>query len=840
MAVKHKPQPNKPQPNKPLPKKPAPKKAVRVYKDWINLLTEKQTYLLLGSLFGLMLLIIFFDFIMGDRYYLFKDIGSDTVNFNYPNYVFISKYLHTDGFPKWSFSQGMGQNILPVSLADPLYLLLYFMGSAHLAYGIILTELIKITLGGLFFFQFLKLMKLSRTATIIGALLYAFSGFMIAGGSWYMFSTEAMYLALLLWAFERFVQQRSWYLFPVAIALIAIYQTFDVYLYGLFLITYILFRFLTDESFTLKRCFNITLQLAGLTALGLLISSFFLFVNIQTLLDSPRVGGNSTFFQKLMSKPMFAFADSIQYTTAIMRTFSNDMIGNGIGFKGWGNYLEAPLFYIGLLPLLLFTQVFSYLNKKRKIIYAIFLAFYIFLVIFPFLRNAFWAFTGDYYRGFSVFFSFVLLFFSVQVISELDKLKKINLIVLLLTFAGLLVMLYYPYQYIDQIINKDLQGFVTTFLIIYAIIILLFNFIDNRAVLKILLILVVCVELVYLNGKTVRDRNTITQTEWKQKTGYNDYTVESATFINSLDKGFYRVSKEYSSGPAIHSSINDAKVFGYYGTPCYYSFNQKYYIRFLEETGIIKKGIEDQSRWAQGLASRPLLQIVGNVKYHFTKESRSFYQQMGYDSIAQFGDVKVLKNRFFLPMGCTYSSYIPFGQFSKLSTTQKDFALLRAVVAEEPVTEEFKNFKEYALKDTSSNLTFNELAAFVNALKTDTLKITQFSNNHIKGTISLKEPKLLFFSIPYDKGWTAIVDGQKTSTILCNLGFTGIYLNKGEHQVQLDFELQHVTLSLSLSGAGVLVFILLLLLFNTNLFSTSFHKKKTVLQELPQAENHNN
>ncbi len=814
------------------PKKQPPKKAVKENKDWINLLSERQTLLLFASLVAVMLLIIFFNFIVGDRYYLFKDIGSDTVNFNYPNYVYISKYLHTDGFPKWSFAQGMGQNILPVSLADPTYLLLYLMGADHLAYGIILTELIKIFLAGLFFYQFLKLLNLSRTAIIIGALLYAFSGFMIAGGSWYNFSTEAMYLALLLWGFERLIQKGSWFLFPIAIALIAIYQTFNVYLYGLFLITYFLFRFLTDESFNLKRCVSIIFQLAGLTVLGLLISSFFLFVNIQTLLDSPRVSGNSAYFQKLMSNPLFALADPMHYTTAIMRAFSNDMIGNGSNFKGWYNYLEAPLFYIGLLPLLLFTQVFSFLSNKRKVIYALFLVFYFLPVIFPFLRNAFWAFTGDYYRGFSLFFSFVLLFFSVQAISELDKVKKINLWVLLATLGGLLILLYYPYQYIDQILNKSLQGFATFFLLFYGILLLMFNFVPNRSLLKAILIFTVCVELVYLNGKTVRDRDSITQTEWKQKTGYNDFSVEASAYVNSVDKGFYRVSKDYSSGPAIHGSMNDAKVHGYFGTPSYYSFNQKYYIRFLEETNLIEKGKEDQSRWAPGLVNRPLSQIIGSVKYHFAKKSKSFYTTMGWDSIARFGDVRVLKNRYFLPLGFCYNRFMPLAEFTKLSNIQKDFALLKAVVTEDTVSDNIKAFKEYKLKDTTNNLTFAELASLVNALRTDTLTITHFSNNHISGTITLKEPKLLYLSIPYDKGWSATIDGQKTRIILCNIGFTGIYLKEGVHNVKLDFELPNVNLSVGLSASGLFIFILLLLIFNAKIFGRINRGKR-----LPEKEN---
>lgn len=812
MAVKHRP---------PV-RKQVPKKEVKKSIDWINSLTEKQTYILLGSLIALLILVIFFDFIMGNRYYLFKDIGSDTLNISYPGYMHISRYLGTDGFPKWSFTQGMGQSIFPAGFGDPFSVMLYLIGNGNIAYGIILTELLKIILCCWFFFMFMKLLEMSKTAAIIGSVLFSLSGFMIVGGSWYMFSSEALYLSFLLFAFEKLYKQNSWAFFPVAITFIAIYQTFDVYLYGLFLIIYMLFRFLSSDTPRFKDFINLVLKMAGLAILGLLIGSVFVFANIQTMIDSPRVSGHSSYFQTLMSKPVLSLGPAMHYTTAIMRAFGNDMLGNGANFKGWYNYLEAPLFYIGLLPLLLFTQVFSFITKRKKIIYTIFLAIFFIPIIFPFLRNAFWVFTGDYYRGYSIFFSSVLLLFSLQVITELDKPQKLNLVALLVTLAGLLILLYYPYQYIDQIIKSDLRSVVTVFLVLYAFILLLFNFIKNRLALKIILMLLVCVEIVYMNGKTVRDRNSITKTEWEQRTGYNDYTREAVSYLHSIDKGFYRLNKDYSSGPAMHSSINDAQVQNYYGTPSYSSFNQKYYIRFLEETGVIKKGVEDQSRWASGLSTRPLLQMFGSIKYNLSKQPKSFFQQMGNDSINKFGDVKVLKNRYFIPLGFTYTSYIPFSLYQKLSMIQKDAGLLKAFVAEEPVSSAYRDLKEFTLNDTTKIMTFNEIALDVNARRQDTLQITHFSNNHIRGKISLKEKKLLFLSIPYDKGWKATIDDKPAVPQLCNIGFTGFLLDKGEHQVKLDFEVPHLAVSIWLSILGILVFLAMLLIKNRDYLIQKF------------------
>jgi uncharacterized membrane protein YfhO len=766
------------------------------------------------ALVSMLLLIIFFEFITGTRYYLFKDIGSDSINGYYPYILNSVRYLGEEGFPQWSFAVGMGQSIFPGSFNDPFAYIISLFGPEGVAYGIIVSDFAKFIVACLFFFLYLRVLDLGKTSSIIGALLFSLSGFMVVGGSWYAFSLEVVYMAFLLYAFEKLYKQGNWILFPVAIALIGMYVPFNIYLYGLFLIFYTLFRFFTDDAPALKPFIKLVATMAGLTLLGILISSVFFFPNLQRLIDSPRVTGNSSYFETLMSKPVFSLAPSDHYVTAVMRSFGNDLLGNGSNYKGWYNYLEAPLFYIGLLPLLLFPQVFTLISKRRKFIYAAFLLLYLLPVIFPFFRYAFWAFTGDYYRGFSFFFAFVILLFSLQVISELEKARKINLIILPVTLGILIILLFYPYENIRQNIRQDLQSVTAIFLILYAVILVLFNFVQNNSMLRIALILLVFVELAYFNRNNVGDRVTVTKTEWQGKDGFNDYTVDAVSWIKSNDKGFYRINKDYSSGPAIHRSMNDALIQDYYGSPCYSSFNQKYFIRFQEEAGAIEKGNENQTRWAPGLSKRPLLQIMGSVKYNLSNRQKSPFLNFGYDSIHKTGDVKILKNRFFLPLGYAYDRYIPISRFRELPQIQRDIAMLRAFVAEEPLDPSCKQLNEYVPGDTSKLYTSLEIGEFVQELKKDTLQIISFSENKITGTINLNEPKMLFFSIPYDKGWQGMVDDKPQEPVLINAGFMGLYLEKGDHTVQLSYGVHQLTLYTWLSMAGLCILALLVYIRN--------------------------
>ena len=104
------------------------------------------------------------------------------------------------------------------------------------------------------------------------------------------------------------------------------------------------------------------------------------------MLESPRGSGEASYSVKLMSKPIFGFEGedygNSHYITALMRFFSNDILGTGSNYEGWFNYLEAPMFYCGLISLVFLLHFLSLSDKRKKIIYFVFLLVFFFLLFF--------------------------------------------------------------------------------------------------------------------------------------------------------------------------------------------------------------------------------------------------------------------------------------------------------------------------------------------------------------------------------------------------------------------------------------------------------------------------
>ena len=774
-------------------------------KNKINSLLEKKSFQILLALMALIAFWVYKDFLTFKNLLIYKDIGSDTYNLFNPLLVHFSNYLRTEGIPKWSFNQGMGQNVFPGGINDPFNIFLYLFGASQISYMIVYAQVIKIMLGGIIFYHYLKTIGITSYASLVGALLFSFCGYMILGGGWYGHSSFVVYGAFLLFAFEKLYKQKSWIYFPIAVAILT-GDLFTTYIFSAFLLLYTLLRFYQENSFKNASIVPLLLKMVGLGLLGIAINAVFLISPLLQMIYSPRFSGESGLFNTLKAAPAFGLAETNEIASAIMRTFSSDLIGTGSNYNGWKNYLESPIFYAGLINMLLIPQLFQFLDKKRKILFGIFLGIWVFLVMFPYFRHCLYFFTGDYYKvGMSFFVPITILFTGISALSYIDRLNKINIKVLLGTFIVLVILLFFPYLSSDQKLVEDgVRNFVIVFLILYTAIIYLLSLTNYKAFAKILLLLFLVVELGYFASLTVNKRSILSSRELNQKIGFNDYTIESVQYLKSIDKSFFRIDKNYLSGNAVHGSLNDALIQDYYSTPSYQSFNQLYYIKFLNDAGVIDGNNETQTRWSMGLLNQPLLQTFANVKYSLTKETGGFYGRN--DSLTTIGDVVVFKNKYYLPFGYTYNHFILKNDFKNISKLQKDKSLFQSFVIDENQKEKFNGFVPYELKDTVASFSFDEYGKYVNDLRKDTLAVSEHSQNLFKGKITLAEKKLLFFSIPFDDGWHATVDGKAVELQLVNIGFFGLILDKGMHAVELKFEPPYVKQSLWVSVAGLLIY----------------------------------
>jgi uncharacterized membrane protein YfhO len=763
---------------------------------------------------GLCLLVvgglIFRDFLFGAAALLYRDIGSDSIILFYAEFVHLSNYIRSQGFPSWSFYVGMGQD-LAYATGYLIWQPVSWLPSSWIARALVFQHLAKVLVAGLFFFRFLQLRRLEAPAPLLGALLLSFSGYMSIASSWYPFADDVVCFAAILLGTELAVQQGRWLLLALAVALAGMITPFHLYLCAVFLGSYLLLRLFGQYGWQPRIILRTCFRLAAVTALGVGLGAIVTLPYLHAILNSPRGSGTTSAVGTLSSFPLFGFESSLHYLTAALRPFGTDMLGTGSEFRGWQNYLEAPLTYCGLLSLLLLPQALIGGTRRHRIIFTLFLLGMPSFTLFPWFRYLFYLFEGDYYRTYALFWVLGAISLSAVALSRYLRGQAINLWLLSATVVALLVILYLPFEQWRALINPALRLSVTLFLLSYAALLTIGQFWQKQKLAVWLVVGLSAFELVQFDRITVSQRDTVKKEELPLFAGNQDEAMEALREITARDhEKFFRITKLRPSGSNVLFTLNDAMRYGYYGTSGYRSFNNVNCTNFLTALNIIPSYSEKDTRSAIGLLNSPMLSLFACEKYVLVDDPAAYQGAEAYEFLKHTETGYLFRNTQFLPLGLAFDRYITEAAFLKLPAAEKPKVLLQAVVLATESEGVKAGLTQRNAADPRQETKGFSLAEAVAARRKTALKLTSFSQTRIKGEVSLDQPGILVVPTPFDRGWQALQDGQAVPVFKVDIGLLGVGVEAGQHQVELHYRnillipaLVVTLASLLLLGAGL-------------------------------------
>ena len=80
---------------------------------------------------------------------------------------------------------------------------------------------------------------------------------------------------------------------------------------------------------------------------------------------------------------------------------------------------------------------------------------------------------------------------------------------------------------------------------------------------------------------------------------------------------------------------------------------------------------------------------------------------------------------------------------------------------------------------------------FFSQISDERLEIVNFKEDCIDATIDLKEDSLVYTSIPFDKGWSVYVDGDKVEIVRVADSLLCFFADEGKHNIRIEFKLRH-------------------------------------------------
>lgn len=167
-------------------------------------------------------------------------------------------------------------------------------------------------------------------------------------------------------------------------------------------------------------------------------------------------------------------------------------------------------------------------------------------------------------------------------------------------------------------------------------------------------------------------------------------------------------------------------------------------------------------------------------------------------------------NKYYIPMGFTYDSYITQSCIDSLMAADEQADIPLQLLANLAVPDSLIDMASGVLDKgrLSSDLSLDSLV-----MERRKNVCSSFAGNTrgFHASVNMTKKNLLFFSVPCDKGFTGYVDGVKTRIYPANLGLSAIMVDQGEHQIEFRFFPRGLSEGIMLTLIGLALTLLVLL-----------------------------
>ena len=166
------------------------------------------------------------------------------------------------------------------------------------------------------------------------------------------------------------------------------------------------------------------------------------------------------------------------------------------------------------------------------------------------------------------------------------------------------------------------------------------------------------------------------------------------------------------------------------------------------------------------------------------------------------------ENENYVPMGFTYDYYITEESYETTVKNTRANLLMRALVLSEEDAEAYGKYLEKLPDAKLDDLWYDTYVSDCADRRASACSSFQMTNSGFHAEIMLKKDDLVFFSVPYDDGFTAYVNGEETEVIRVDEGLMAVLAPAGENTIDFVYQADGYSLASKVSLAALAVFVL--------------------------------
>ncbi len=708
----------------------------------------------------------------------------------------------------WSYTTDLGANIIGsysfYMIGSPFFWFTMLFPSQVVPYLIAPLLMVKFGFASMFAYTFLRRYVREQRYAMFGALLYAFSGFGIYNIFFNHFHEAMITFPMMLTAIDMFIYDKRKGAVAITIFAAAMVNYYFFAGQAVFIFIYWCFRMVTKSyKMTVKEFLRFALEIiVGFLGAGIIIVPSVFAVLQNSRVNNFPYGWNAVVYSSqqrylLIIETFFFPPDMPAYAN-----FAPDSNAKWGSVAGW-------------LPLFSMVGVFAFYSLRthkwlRKLIPFLFV-----MALVPIFNSAFQLFNATYYAR---WFYMLTLMLSMATVITLDHEETEYRTALIRTFVITTVITilvgFLPEDSWSNTESKHELGLVKytdrfwvwvaiAFAGLAALSVVLCLRKNKKLFMRVTSIVLSVLIVGYANvliGVGVVNANY--KYDFIAGVAMNNKGVFDQEFkdIHNVRSDFYEDMDNmgmYWQIPTIQAfqSIVPGSVMDYYKSI----------------------GVE------RSVGSRPETDVYGirsllSVKYLFdyTGDKKSFVNTMkttempGWKYVTTKNKYRVYENEYYIPYGFTYDEYVTQEEFESVTESDRHLLMLKAVVLTKEQAKIYGRFLKHC--SDISDYEYTEEAYFEDCQnrKKNVCSDVKFENNRISAKFTAgNQDELVFFSVPYEDGWSAEVNGSATKIEKVNVGFMAVRVPAGKtSDIVFSYSTPGLGLGACVTGAGVVLFIL--------------------------------
>lgn len=806
----------------------------------ITLKPQKEKYLLTFLVALLTSAALFIPYIiMSEGYFTFY--GDFNVQ-QIPFYKECHKAIR-EGNIFWNWNTDLGANFIGsysfYLLGSPFFWLTLPFPNSFVPYLMGPLLILKFGCAALTAYCYIRRFTRTPEAASLGGILYAFSGFSVYNIFFNHFHEPLIFFPLLLLSMEQLITENRRFGFALTVFLCAVCNYFFFFGMVVFCIIYFFVRLLSGAY---KLSIGRFAVLAGEAVLGVLLSAFILLPSVLAIMGNGRVsefllGWDAIFYGK----------ESIYGNVLQCFFFPPDIPARPVFFP------EADVKWSSLggwLPLFSMVGVFTFFAKRKNHWLKRLIGILVFMALVPILNCTFYAFNSSYYARW--YYMPILMMSLATVILTEDRKTDWSFgykWVLGITLAISAVIGFFPQRKDDKIVfGLYTQGSDKSEWIMYAgrffasCAIAIASLIVLNLLLKILkqnhktfykatLACVCIISIIYGNVFIACGRS-------------HSYEIKEVV-IDQLIEGEVDLGDKTQFRTDVYDGVDNTSMFlGLSGINAFHSIVPSSIMDFYKYIGV-KRDVASRPE-TDVYAIRPLL----SVKYlldrkngdDFIDDENRETKMSGYKYLKTESGYYIYENENYIPYGFSYDYYMDYEFCNGYSEKERANLMLKAMLLTEEQIKKYgymfgnitdlgdMTYYDDGSEDKTLLLTENSLAFDCEKLAQTSALSFKTDARGFTATVERDKDSLVFFSVPFDEGWSAAVNGKKADIEKVNVGFMAVKVTQGISEIRFNYTtpgLANGLIVTTLSAAVLLIYIAIFTLWS---------KKRVIYNNYPEGD----